>query len=180
MKVCQFWSCNSPIRSNHFLCIKHFDDWDEYLIDKCPSCGQYKDVEYPLCLNCKLGKIRRKKPFHTAADISKDKKLEYSPTWGKGDKKANAFYVYILKLSNGSFYVGQTRDLRERMSEHRDNKKRTTAGLKPKLVYHEEKHSRYDAVSRESELKDLAKSNERQLRKMITEFRDKMREVSLE
>ena len=78
--------------------------------------------------------------------------------WEKGGEKTNVFYVYILKLSNGSFYVG----------------------LKPRLVYYEEKHSRYDAAARERELKELKTKNERQIRKMILEFRDKMREVSLE
>ena len=82
-------------------------------------------------------------------------------------------YVYVLKLGDGSFYVSRTRDLRERMSEHND------ANLKNKLVYYENNHSLYDASMQESVLKNLTQSNEREFLKMITGFRNKMREVSL-
>ena len=177
VKVCQFWSCNRRIPLKHFLCEEHYDDWDEYLIDKCPICGQYKDLEYETCLNCRVGRTPRKKPSLKVIKPNQDKGIEYSPAWSKGDKKANLFFVYILKLSGGTFYVGQTRDLRERVSEHKDDRVQTTAGRNPKLACFEEKQSRYDATTRERELKKVNASNPRQIRKMILEFKDRIREV---
>jgi len=37
--------------------------------------------------------------------------MEHSSAWEAGDSEANEFYVYVLKLDGGDFYVGQTRDL---------------------------------------------------------------------
>jgi predicted GIY-YIG superfamily endonuclease len=115
----------------------------------------------------------------SAHKSSELRRIEHSPSWEKDDGKTSAFYVYVMKLSNGSYHISNTRDLRKRISEHKDNQTQTTAGLKPKLVYYEKKRSIYDVSLQESILKDLAQSNERQFRKMITGFRDKMREESL-
>lgn len=47
----------------------------------------------------------------------------------------NYFYVYILKLSNGDFYVGRSDNLKRRMSEHLKGQERTTRKFLPvKLI----------------------------------------------
>ena len=46
-------------------------------------------------------------------------------------------YVYILKLADGSFYVGQTSNLPVRMAEHRDGTQPQTRAKSQKLVYFE-------------------------------------------
>ena len=49
---CQFWDCDEIIRRNHFLCALHYEGYEMGLINQCPSCGQYKDTEYDVCLVC--------------------------------------------------------------------------------------------------------------------------------
>ena len=44
-------------------------------------------------------------------------------------------YLYFLKLSDGHFYIGQTNNLKLRLSEHRDGTVESTKGLDPNLVY---------------------------------------------
>ncbi len=45
------------------------------------------------------------------------------------------YYVYILRLSNGDYYVGRTDNLKRRISEHLNGTERTTKRFLPcKLV----------------------------------------------
>ena len=57
--------------------------------------------------------------------------LERSARWDRGDASASCFYAYLLRLSDGSFYAGQTREIRERLMEHRDGAARYTSGRNP-------------------------------------------------
>ena len=106
--------------------------------------------------------------------------LEHSEVWDKADKDADTFYAYILKLNDGTFYAGHTRELRERISEHRDNQCKTTANKEPRLVYFALASSRKAATSLEAEFKQLILSNERQLRRMIISFLECIRVVDSE
>lgn len=181
MNICRYWNCNTRIRYGHFLCYEHHADWEEYLINKCPGCGRYKDVEYDLCLDCyNKRKIVDRNRFGRSEPINKSYRLEHSKAWEKKDKEAERFFVYILKDEKGKFYVGQTRDLRARMSEHRDGKTRSIAGRGMKLQYFEECKNRPEVELREVELKKLIDHDERQVRKMIIEFQDRIREVKFE
>ena len=47
---CQFWDCAESIPGDHFLCREHYRIRDT--LNQCPSCEQYKDAKYELCLNC--------------------------------------------------------------------------------------------------------------------------------
>lgn len=178
MKVCKYWNCNIPIEGKHFLCYEHYGDWEDYLIDKCPDCGRYKDVEYEFCKDCRNRRYTANQRTVTKTDNQKYR-VEHSKAWEKADKGIEKFFVYILKDSKGKFYVGHGRDLRARLSEHRDNKTKSTAGRNMKLEYFEELSSRKSAELREVELKKLLDSNERKVRNMIIEFQDRVREVSL-
>lgn len=100
-----------------------------------------------------------------------------SKYWRKKDEGRNKFYVYILKLDSGEFYIGQTRELRERMLEHKEGVTRSTAGEKPKLRYFEILPTREEAMLREHEIRILVKNNRREIFRMITEFRDLILEV---
>ena len=100
-----------------------------------------------------------------------------SNSWRKKDEGITKFYVYILKLDNGDLYVGHTRELRERMLEHKEGITRSTAGEHPKLRYFEILPSREKAMIREQEIKVLIKNNRREIFRMITEFRDLVSEV---
>ena len=99
-------------------------------------------------------------------------KPEYSEAWDQADATADRFFVYVLKLDGGEFYAGQTRELRERLSEHRDGRAKSTAGRNPKLVWFGIVGTREAATAMEVELKKLVHSNPREIRRMVLSFRD--------
>ena len=152
--ICGYFECDRRIPYNHFLCTEHYEDWEDGFIDQCPRCGRFKDSMYELCLDCAYHRpFTPWKPSTAIPNINQRYRLEHSDTWAKGDKGAERFFVYILKLDDGYFYVGQTRELRERLSEHRDQKTASTAGRNPKLQYFEILPTREAAELREAELK---------------------------
>lgn len=65
------------------------------------------------------------------------------------------YYVYLLKsIRDNFFYVGSTKDLRERFKDHNAGKSISTKAHKPyKLVYYEAYSSKQDALIRENKLK---------------------------
>jgi predicted GIY-YIG superfamily endonuclease len=175
-KTCQYWNCNTYVRSNHFLCTEHYEDYQEYVIDKCPECGRFKDVGFDVCKDCYSALKQRTVDKKSKSPIRR----EYSKTWEKGDQGVENFFVYILKDEQGEFYSGQTRDLRIRYGYHTDRKVKSTAGRKQKLVYYETLSSRQQATSREIELKTLIKTNEFTIRKMIQVFADNHKLITLD
>ena len=109
------------------------------------------------------GKARRKKGKY-------DK--EYSSKWKAGDAGATEFFVYILKLDGNAFYAGQTRELRERLMEHRDGDTVSTAGKNPRLVWFTKLSTRDEATTLEAELKLLCDKNPREVRRKVRQFQD--------
>ncbi len=65
------------------------------------------------------------------------------------------FYVYILQSeSSGRFYIGQTNDLKGRLSYHNSNYSPALKNRGPwKLVHTEQYSSRAQAVRRERQIK---------------------------
>lgn len=63
------------------------------------------------------------------------------------------YYVYILKLNNGTFYKGSTSNLNNRLIEHRKNKVKSTQGKSPQLIHYECYFLKSDAQRRECYLK---------------------------
>lgn len=181
VNTCRYWECNRHIEHGHFLCAEHYQNRKDGLIDQCPKCQRFKEAKYPLCLNCRDG--RPVAPWEPPAGIptpNRPNRPEHSDAWTRGDKGVDEFFAYILKLDNGDFYVGHTRELRERLSEHRDQKVASTAGRNPKLQYFEVLSTREAAKEREGELKRLEDSNPRQIRRMIIAFADLIREIQSE
>lgn len=68
---------------------------------------------------------------------------------------SNEVYVYILQCSDGAYYVGQTNDLKVRLSVHNSGKgpKFTATRTPVKLLYYESFSNRAKAMARESQLK---------------------------
>jgi len=66
-----------------------------------------------------------------------------------------AFYVYIIQSElDGSYYVGSTQDLDERLQRHNQGRSKYTKPKRPwELVYKEELPDRPSAVRRENYLK---------------------------
>lgn len=67
------------------------------------------------------------------------------------------FCVYILKCIDNSFYIGYTKNLEKRITEHNSGNKLGSLYLKSKvpatLVYSETYDNRLDATRRERQLK---------------------------
>ena len=170
--ICQFWDCGIPVRPGHFLCYDHFLDLQDSGIDRCPGCGQFKDVQYETCLPCRNRATDRPGARKSIREPKPTIRRESSPAWEAGDSTAESFFTYILKLDGGKFYAGQTRDLRVRLSEYKDGKEPATRGRNPRLQWFVEVPSRKTATELEVEMKRLINSNERQVRTMIMKFQD--------
>jgi len=176
--TCRYWKCNRRIPPHHSLCTEHYEYKRDGLIDQCPKCHRFKDARYELCLDCHDGRpVAPWEPHAGIPTTNLSNGLEHSAAWTNGDKGIDEFFVYILKLDNGDFYVGQTNDLRARLSEHRDQRVPSTAGRNPRLQYFEVLPTREDAERRESELKRVRDSNPRQIRRMVIAFGDLIREI---
>jgi len=69
-------------------------------------------------------------------------------------------WMYILECSDGTYYVGSTKDLEYRLSEHQEGKgaKYTSRRLPVKLVYSEEYESIVDAYSREKQIQNWSRA----------------------
>ena len=67
------------------------------------------------------------------------------------------FYVYVLKsVKHDRFYIGQTKDIEERLKWHNSPRARWTKRYQPwELVHKEEYMTRSEAVIREAKLKAL-------------------------
>jgi len=66
------------------------------------------------------------------------------------------FYTYIIKSQCGRFYIGSTKNLLKRISQHNNGESKWTSRFKNwKIVYKEEFETRSKAVQREMFLKKL-------------------------
>ena len=71
------------------------------------------------------------------------------------DPSPELFWAYILQSADGTYYVGQTSDLRERLRKHRLGlgSKHTHDHVAPRLVYAEALNDLTAAVQRERQIK---------------------------
>ena len=65
------------------------------------------------------------------------------------------FYVYIIQSQrDGTYYVGFTQNIEERLERHNEGRSKYTKPKRPwELVYHEKYPDRSSAAKRESEIK---------------------------
>jgi putative endonuclease len=77
------------------------------------------------------------------------------------------FYVYILRTSANTLYVGQTNNLEKRVKEHKDKTAKSSKYVRSfpsfKLVYSESFATRSEAMKREYELKQFTKGEKEKL-----------------
>jgi len=68
------------------------------------------------------------------------------------------FYVYLLKsLKDNSLYIGYTKDLKRRITQHNKGRNQYTKTKLPyKLIYYEAYKRQEDAITREKRLKNFA------------------------
>ena len=178
-RICAHQDCDQRTpRRGYPLCSQHHAEAKSGEIKKCANCSNYKPSQFPLCAACNAGQARganirtaQSRLNAGAAPPARDKYTpESSPKWEAGDANATEFYVYILRLTGGKFYVGQSRELLERLSEHLDGKEPATRGHNPRLVWFTELPSRDEATRLEAELKEIRDRNEREIRRMIVRF----------
>ena len=67
------------------------------------------------------------------------------------------FFVYILRTSKNTLYIGQTNNLEKRLEEHKSKSDRSAKYIRyfdsVELVYSEEYSTRKEAMQREWQLK---------------------------
>jgi len=78
---------------------------------------------------------------------------------------SDTYFFYILKCSDGSFYVGSTTNLEDRVRTHNKGEGAThTAKRRPvQLEYHEKFNSFNDAVKRERQVKKWSRAKKEAL-----------------
>lgn len=83
-----------------------------------------------------------------------------------------SFYVYILRTSANTLYVGQTNNLENRIKEHQSKTVKSSKYVRSfpsfELVYSETLPTRSEALKREYELKNWKKDKKEALIKSIT------------
>ncbi len=74
-------------------------------------------------------------------------------------------YTYMLRCSDGSFYIGWTNDLQARVGAHNDGRggKYTRSRRPVELVYFEAFSTKQEAMSREWHLKQLSRAQKEAL-----------------
>lgn len=166
--LCQFWDCDEIIRSDHFLCYDHWIEYQDDDIDECPQCDSYKYEEYDVCLNCyRQGPTAWQRPAAAVAVVERDDRKFAA------DQDADRFFVYILMLNDGHYYIGQTRDLYARLHEHRNGMSQSTRGKEPKLQWFMIFPTRDAAVNVEAGLQLLNEhpADRRRITNLVTDFR---------
>lgn len=77
------------------------------------------------------------------------------------------FYIYILRTSSNTLYIGQTNNLERRLKEHRDKKSKTAKYIHYfstfELVYREIHPTRLEVMRREIQLKNWSRAKKEAL-----------------
>tara|TARA_Y100001970_G_scaffold31252_1_gene38779 strand:+ start:507 stop:1157 length:651 start_codon:yes stop_codon:yes gene_type:complete len=173
-KHCGYYNCTKTpeFLSLDNLCDKHAILLDKKNISECVNyqkCKTWKPIKFKLCPNC--NEIESSKSFQKPKNFKPGKyDLEHSPKWR--DEKDWGYHVYILELSDNTYYVGQTGDLRVRLSQHQRNEHKTTAGKNPQLIWFGEFPTREIAVEQEVEIKLMRDKDRNQFTRLIIEFND--------
>ena len=192
---CARSECDKKATYEKPLCYEHWLEWDAGDLEECNRCRQfynssggemfvYWEMEWfeefpPYCDHC-LWMIcqQQERPVPWEGPKAVDK-----PVLAHADIQRTIRYVYFLKLSDNTYYVGQTYDLKIRLREHRDGLQRQTKNKDPKLVYFEQDlGGRRATDEREQALIMLNQSGagQRRIRQMVEAFRAPLRLLDLE
>ena len=134
---CRMDFCDNPIGHNRQdLCSEHLAAYRHGRIDRCPRCFKLKESRYHSCYNCR--------------DL-----VEEDPRrWSRSDRGITEFYVYILRLDDGTLYFGQTNNLRRRLAQHQAGETPSTSGKNPVLAWYNTVPTREQATALELHLKN--------------------------
>ena len=170
---CVRWGCEKEASFDKPLCYPHWQEYERWDSEECSRCRQFyeddafviyfahewDEVYSLMCDNClffTLNGHARPEPSFQWMALNKPAVpdvIAHAPV------VRPRRYVYVLKLSDASFYIGQTVDLDIRLREHRDGLQKQTKGRDSRLVYDEEfEGNRPQVNAREDELTKLSKS----------------------
>ena len=194
-QFCARWGCDKSATYDKPLCYDHWREWEAWELDECNRCHYFYDdgnfVLYDMpdddvikdysrmCDDCLKVIIID----DGMDDPRRGGEPERKPIIAHADIERPIRYVYILKLSDGTFYVGQTNNLGIRLQEHKDGQQTQTRGKDPKMVYYELFEGKRKILDRrEIELIVLNSSGtgRRKLRQVIEEFRAPLKLLDLE
>ena len=78
-----------------------------------------------------------------------------------------SYFVYILRTSSNTLYIGQTNNLEKRIKEHKNKSSKSAKYIRYfksfKLVYSEKHSTRESAMKREAQLKKWTRSKKETL-----------------
>jgi len=78
-----------------------------------------------------------------------------------------SYFVYILRTSSNTLYIGQTNNLEKRLKEHQNKSSKSAKYVRyfdsVKLVYSEKYTTRKEAMQREAQLKKWPKTKKEAL-----------------
>lgn len=78
-----------------------------------------------------------------------------------------SYYLYILRTTSNTLYIGQTNNLERRLKEHQTKNSKSAKYVRyfdsVSLVYQEEYKTRTEAMRRESQLKKWTKAKKEAL-----------------
>ena len=164
---CAKIGCTKSASYRFPLCYPHWRKYDRFEIFECERCHRVDEMvgvlseDQELCPDCVKG---QDVPFHVHEPLGH-----------------RVYYLYMLKLDGGEFYVGMTTDLEIRLQEHHEGMTRSTRGKNPKLVWFEKFFGDKEAVEEdEKQLTMLSKKNPRAIRRIIANWRAEVRLVDLD
>lgn len=68
------------------------------------------------------------------------------------------YYVYILFLVDSFFYIGFSKNLKQRLRQNQNGEVGFTSSKQPvKLVYYEKYNTKQEAIKREKQIKDWSR-----------------------
>ena len=97
---------------------------------------------------------------------------ESNHKWDAAHQEDDVFFNCVPRLDAGESYAGHTRDLRERMGEHCDEKTRSPAGRNPLLVWLDVVGAKGEAAEIWADLKERIERKGREVRRIVSEFPD--------
>ena len=190
---CSRWGCKKQATYDKPLCHDHWEEWDAWILEECSRCHWFVggddtivydeedySEKYPfMCDNCLALTLMESGKDFPWKGFSPEKRAVSSHATIKRTRR----FIYILKQSDATFYVGQTTNLMVRIREHKDGQQKQTKGKNPKLVSFmtvEGMRDYVDDMEQELILLNRTAAGRRRIREMIEEYRTYAKMVDLD
>ena len=167
--LCAKIGCVEPVAYAKPLCYPHWKEFDRFYIQECQKCHRFDELvgefnaedEDDLCMDC-----------YSGVEVA---------VHAHGPVEHQTRYLYVLKLSDGKFYVGQTDDLEMLLREHQGNMTPSTKGKSPRLVWFERWiGNRKELDAEENAMARAARRTPWAISRMVIEWQRPLRLVDLD